>query len=107
MARDDEMASAFYALFQDDHALLNDLRFSDPWAEKLRGCQRRVLHHGEGLGGDLKHIISSLSFAAQMLESFWRPVFKVICLLVPIDVMLTMMAEHGRDQKAKKRREKV
>ena len=107
MTRADEMSNVFHVLFEDDHALLKDLRFSDLWAEKLRDCQRRVLHHDEVLGGDLKHMINTFSFAPQRFESFCRPLFQAICLLVPIVMMLTMIAEDWRDEKPKRRAEKV
>ena len=106
MKRADEMASVFHALFDGDHALLKDIRASDLWAEKLRECQRRVLHHDQALGGDRKHIVNTFSFAPQRFESFCRPLFTVICLLVPVVTMLTMIADDWRDDKAKKRAEK-
>ena len=58
MTRADEMASVFHVLFEDDHALLKDIRFSDIWQERLRDCQRRVLHVDGTLGGSLEHIRS-------------------------------------------------
>ena len=52
-------------------------------------------------------MINTFSFAPQRFESFCRPLFQVICLLVPIVMMLTMIAEDWRDDKAKRRAEKV
>ena len=59
------------------------------------------------MGGDLKHIIKTFSFASDRFERFRRPPFHVLCLLVPIVMMLTMIAEDWRDDKAKGRAEKV
>ena len=107
MVRADEIEGIFHVLFEGDHALLKDLRFSDLWAERLRDCQRRVLHQDGALGGDLVHFIETFSFAAHRFESFCRPLFQVICLLVPIVLMLTMIEEDWRDASAQRRARKV
>ena len=100
MTRADEMASVIDVLFEGEHALLKDIRFSDLWAARLRDCQERVLHHDNALGGDLMHIIKTFSFAPHIFESFCRSLFQVICLLVPIFMMLTLIEEDWRDDGA-------
>ena len=103
MTSADEIASIFQVLFDGEHPLLETVIF---WAEKLRDCQRRVLHVDGTLGGSLEHILETFHFAPQRSESFRRPLFQVICLLVPIVMMLTEMAEDG-DKFARFRAEKV
>ena len=107
LERNEEIIPVTNALFKGDHALLKDIRFSDVWQEKLKDCQRRVLQHDNVLGGDLQEIISTFNFLEPRFESFSRPLFTVICLLVPIVMMLTMIAEDVRDRDTKKQAEKV
>ena len=107
LERNEEIIPVTNALFKGDHALLKDIRFSDVWQEKLKDCQRRVLQHDNVLGGDLQELISTFNFLEPRFESFSRPLFTVICLLVPIVMMLTMIAEDVRDRDTKKQAEKV
>ena len=43
----------FKMLFKDQHALLNDLRFSDLWKANITDWQRRIIQDRGFLGGEV------------------------------------------------------
>ena len=59
------------------------------------------------MAGDLDRVTRDFSFAPHRFESFCRPLWTVLCLLVPIVMMLVMICEDWRDTKAAQKAEKV
>ena len=57
MTRADEIASIFQVFFDGEHPLLETVIV---WAEKLRDCQRRVLHVDGTLGGSLTRSLAEV-----------------------------------------------
>ena len=103
LARVAPLTCIFDTLFQNEHALLKDLRFSDLWAAKLVVAQKQILAHRGVLGADVSEVIRTFCFAPQRFESFYSPVVDFLLILPAIVVMLKMIAEDMRDDEVSKR----
>ena len=90
-------------LFNDEHSLLKDLRFSDLWHAKVTYWQKELIKKRGFLGGDVKDIIRNFSFAPQRFESFCTPLFQVLIAIPAICLTLKHIAEDGRDAGAVQR----
>ena len=97
------LTKVFEVLFNREHALLKDLRFSDLWAAKLEVAQNHILQQRGVLGGDVREVIRTFSFAPQRFESFYTPLLDFLIVLPAIVKMLKMIAEDSRSDKAQKR----
>ena len=103
LQRVEPLITIFDTLFDREHALLKDLRFSDLWAAKLEVAQKRVLDDRGFLGADVRTVIRTFTFAPQRFESFYTPLVDFLVVLPAIVVMLKMIAEDFRDAGAQKR----
>ena len=103
LQRVESLATVFDTLFDREHALLKDLRFSDLWAAKLEVSQKRIIEDRGFLGADVRDVIRTFCFAPQRFESFYTPLLDFLLVLPAIVKMLKMIAEDWRDPKAQKR----
>ena len=85
--RVESLATVFDTLFEREHALLKDIRFSDLWAHLLPASPRERRF----LGADVR------------FESFYTPLLDFLIVLPAIVKMLKMIAEDWRDYKAQNR----
>ena len=63
LQRVEPLTTIFDTLFDREHALLKDLRFSDLWAAKLEVAQKRILEDRGFLGADVQETIRTFTFA--------------------------------------------
>ena len=101
LLRVEPLTAIFDTLFDREHALLKDLRFSDLWAAKLEVAQKRVLDDRGFLGADVRSVIRTFTFAPQRFESFYTPLVDFLVVLPAIVFMLKMIAEDFRDDRAR------
>ena len=83
-------------LFEDRHALIKDIQYSDLWQARLEECQRLVVRTDGSQGGGVKHIMRHLSYAPQRFESWADPRRKYACCLNAIALMLADIASDAR-----------
>ena len=83
-------------LFEDRHALIKDIQYSDLWQARLEECQRLVVRTDGSKGGGVKHIMRHLSYAPQRFESWADPRRKYACCLNAIALMLADIASDAR-----------
>ena len=50
LVRSDHMSEVLGTLFENDNALVKDIRYSSLWQENLRDSQHRCLHYDRVLG---------------------------------------------------------
>ena len=101
LQRVEPLITIFDTLFDREHALLKDLRFSDLWAAKLEVAQKRILEDRGFLGADVRETIRTFTFAPQRFESFYTLLVDFLVVLPAIVVMLKMIAEDFRDARAR------
>ena len=63
LQRVEPLTTIFDTLFDREHALLKDFRFSDLWAAKLEVAQKRILEDRGFLGADVQETIRTFTFA--------------------------------------------
>ena len=107
LERAERFEDIFKMLFKDQHALLNDLRFSDLWKANITEWQRRIIQDRGFLGGDVTEIIRIFTFAPHRFESFCTPFFNLLIIIPAIVKMLKMIAEDKRDPKQAQRASKA
>ena len=83
-------------LFEDRHALIKDIQYSDLWQARLEECQRLVVRTDGSQGGGVKHIMRHLSYAPQRFESWADPRRKYACCLNAIALILADIASDTR-----------
>ena len=66
--RVERLAQVFDTLFEHQHALLKDLRFSSLWMAKLEVAQKRILEDRGVLGADVNKVIRTWSFSKQRYD---------------------------------------
>jgi hypothetical protein len=91
-------------LFEDRHALIKDIAFSDLWQARLEECQRLVVRTDGSQGGGVKHIMRHLSYAPHRFESWADPRRKYVCCLNAIALMLADIASDTRLPAAQRER---
>ena len=75
-------------LFNNKHALMKDIQFSDKLQAQLLECQKRVIYTNKSLGGSVTHLMRHFSFAPHRFESFAEPRRKLVCCYVAVVLLL-------------------
>ena len=101
--RSERFDDIFNLLFFDEHALLKDFRFSDVWAAKFAEWQRRLTKERGYQGGAITQVIRTFTWAPQRFESFYIPLFNLLCIIPAVIWMLKTIAEDWRCDKSSKR----
>jgi hypothetical protein len=91
-------------LFEQRHALLKDIQYSQVWQAKLEDCQRLVVLRDGAQGGGVKHIMRHFAFAPHRFESFAAPRRKFACCINAIALLLADIAGDMRQERGARQR---
>lgn len=91
-------------LFEDRHALLKDVQFSDLWQARLADSQAKVCRADGAQGGGVQRIMRHFGYAPQRFESWADPRRKYVCCLNAIAIMLADLAGDERQTRGVRER---